>query len=480
MSTDDRRPNIVLVITDQQRHDTIAALGHRHMVTPHLDRMATDGAVFDRAYVTAPSCSPSRASLFTGLYPSGNGVLRNDESWPRTWVEDLAASGYRCVNVGKMHTYPYEAASGFHERHVVENKDRGTPAVPYFLDNWDKALHVSGVVKPDRTTLNALPDYRERLGAFEWTLPEHLHADSFVGSLAVRWLDVYPGQEPFFLQVGFPGPHPPYDAPSRLLELYEDAEIPAVNRTERELADMPPQLRSIRREHLEHDHDSIVHLEHPTPEQLRRQRQHYYANVSLIDEQVGELIAALERRGVLEDTVVVFTSDHGDALNDHGLSQKWTMYEPSVHVPAIVWGPRYVRPGRHDGLISHIDLGATILDLADVAPRPGVAARTLLPALRGDPTWRGRDVVFSEQARDGIQRDSEMMTMAFDGRHKLVAFSDAPEGQLFDLAEDPAEQHDLWKAPEHSHVKDRLLGQIAQWRLQVLLDSREWWRSVSG
>lgn len=474
------RPNIVLVMTDQQRYDTIAALGYPHMVTPHIDRLVREGVAFVQAHVTAPSCTPSRASFFTGLYPSGCGVLRNDESWPRTWVEDLAASGYRCINVGKMHTSPYEEATGFHERHVVENKDRGTPNVPYLLDNWDKALHASGLEKPDRRTLRNRPDYNERLGAFEWTLPERLHADVFVGSVATFWLDTYPGDEPFFLQVGFPGPHPPYDAPARLLEAYADADIPEVNRDESEFAAMPPQVQSVRREHLEHDHDSIVHLENPTAEQLRRQRVHYYANITLIDEQIGELISALERRGVLEDTVIMVTSDHGDALGDHGLSQKWTMYEPAVHVPAIVHAPGRVRAGiTVPDLISHFDLGATILDLAGVEQQPGVAARSLRPVLQGEE-WQGRDVVFAQQARDGIQRDSEMMTMAFDGRWKLVSFSDSPDdGQLFDLEADPHERHDLWDDPSAADQRTRLLDRIATWHRDVLYSSRDWWRAVS-
>ncbi|UFU01910.1 sulfatase-like hydrolase/transferase [Ruania suaedae] len=474
------RPNVVLVMTDQQRYDTIAALGYPHMLTPALDRLVEDGVAFDRAYVTAPSCTPSRASFFTGLHPGANGVLRNDEPWPRTWVEDLAASGYRCVNVGKMHTFPYEAPTGFHERHVVENKDRGTSTVPFFLDNWDKALHVSGHVKPDRRTLRARSDYDERLGAFTWEPPEHLHADAFVGSLACRWLADYPGEEPFFLQVGFPGPHPPYDAPERLLNAYADRDLPPANRDEREFGAMPGPITAVRREHLTHDHDSIVHLEHPDAQQVRRQRQHYYANISLIDEQVGALIEALTDRGVLNQTILIYTSDHGDALNDHGLSQKWTMYEPCVRVPAIVHAPWLFdpRPPVQD-LVSHMDLGATILDLAGVAPRPGTQARSLLPALHGEDGWSGREYVVCEQARDGIQQESELMTMVADGRWKLVCFSDSDDGQLFDTVTDPDEVHDRWHDPDVADVRRTLLAQVARWRTEVLLSSREWWTSLS-
>src|SRR5699024_8500306 len=150
------------------------------------------------------------------------------------------------------------------------------------------------------------------------------------------------------------------------------------------------------------DHDTIVQLENPTAEQLDRQRRHYFANVSLIAEQVGGILDALEERGVLDNAVVVFTSDHGDALNDHGHSQKWTMYEPSVHVPGIIWGPGRVEPDqRFDGLVSLMDIAPTVLELARLTPPERREARSLLPALQGQE-WEGRQYVFSEHARDAI------------------------------------------------------------------------------
>jgi len=112
-----KRPNIVFIITDQQRYDTIAAMGFDHMITPNLDRLVKQGTSFENMYITAPSCAPSRASLFSGVYPHTNGVFRNDEPWNYCWVKDLAEGGYHTVNVGKMHTMPVEGAFGFHERH---------------------------------------------------------------------------------------------------------------------------------------------------------------------------------------------------------------------------------------------------------------------------------------------------------------------------------------------------------------------------
>ncbi|MEJ5945970.1 sulfatase-like hydrolase/transferase [Pseudokineococcus basanitobsidens] len=471
-----QRPNIVFVITDQQRFDTIAALGHDHVDTPNLDRLVAEGTAFTRTYVTAPSCAPSRASLFTGLYPHTSGVLRNDDPWHHSWVERLADAGYRCANVGKMHTYPYETSVGFHERHVVENKDRAHPDLPFFLDSWDKALHVRDLEKPDRVHLRSRPDYRESLGAFAWELPDEMHPDNFVGGLARWWLQRWvggtpgttgdaPTGQPFFLQVGFPGPHPPYDPTPGVLERYADRDVPMPHRTPEDLAAQPRALQELRRQHEDNDHDAVVHLEDPSEEQMRRQRRHYLANVTMLDEQVGLLRAELERLGVLDDTVVVFTSDHGDCLNDHGHSQKWTMYDPSVRVPALVRGPGVVAGQEVDGLTSMMDLGPTVLELAGVDVPSWMEARSLVPALRGE-RWPGREHAFSEHARDHILTGTAMMTMVRDDRYKLVTFVDSDEGQLFDLVEDPHEERTLWDDPASAGLKRHLLDVVARWRTE--------------
>ena len=140
------KPNIIFIITDQQRFDTIAALGNAHMDTPHMDLLVREGVSFDNCFITAASCAPARASLFTGYYPHTTGIYKNADSWKRSWIEQFAEAGYRCVNVGKMHSYPYHTPLGFHERYVVENKDRYLEERFYF-DEWDKALKARGLVK---------------------------------------------------------------------------------------------------------------------------------------------------------------------------------------------------------------------------------------------------------------------------------------------------------------------------------------------
>lgn len=472
------RPNVVFVITDQQRFDTINALGHDHVDTPNLDRLVREGTSFTRTYVSAPSCAPSRSSLFTGLYPHSFGVLRNEEVWRHSWVERLADSGYRCVNVGKMHTHPWETPLGFHERTVVENKDRFHPNVPFYHDQWDKALWTRGLTKPTRAVHRTKPDYAERLGAFQWELPDDLHSDNFVAGHARWWLETYPGTEPFFLQIGFPGPHPPYDPVDRHLEAYRDRDVPLPIRDDVDLDQQPEALKQLRRHHQENDHDSVVHLADPTEEQSLRQRRHYLANVTQIDEQLGLIMDALGARGVLDDTVIIFTSDHGDCLGDHGHSQKWTMYESSVRVPAIVWGEGIVAGQRIDALTAMMDLGPTVLELAGLEVPHWMEAQSLLPALRGEP-WPGREQVFAEHARDMILTGTELMTMVRDDRWKYVEFVDSDQGQLFDLAADPDELRTLWDAPadsEAGRAKARLAAVISRWRARSALHAVDFWR----
>lgn len=458
-------PNIVFIMTDQQRLDTIRANGFEYMETPNLDKLVANGAVFENMYVTAPSCAPSRASLFSGTYPHTNGVYRNDEPWSYCWVKELARAGYRCVNVGKMHTMPIEGDFGFHERHVVENKDRDHPNLPFYLDNWDKAIHTRKAYKPSRVTYRNRPDYQDRLGAFVWEQPEDLHADVFVGQTACWWLERYTGNEPFFLQVGMPGPHPPYDPTQEYLDSYLGKKLPDLV-PDIDFDSQPAPLRALRRNHMEEDHDAVVHLASPSPEQLHRQRAHYYANVSMIDTQVGAIIDALKERNVLDNTIIIFTSDHGDCLNDHGHSQKWNMYEQSVHVPAIVSWPKGIAEGqRIDHLVSLMDFGPTILEFAGIDVPDWMEARSLKGNLLGDAN-PVRQRVFAEQSDDAILTGTRFMTMVREDNWKLVHFVDSSEGQLFNLKDDPDECNNLWDNPEHAANKGQLLNAILEWRIE--------------
>jgi arylsulfatase A-like enzyme len=460
-----KRKHIFLIITDQQRYDTIAALGFPYMHTPNLDRLVREGTSFDNCFITAPSCVPSRASLFNGYYPHATGILRNGQPWQKTWVSTLADKGYHCVNVGKMHTIPYDAKAGFHDRFVMENKDRYYEG-RWFADEWDKALVARHQIKPSRERYRDWPDYKERLGAFEWTLPPESHADVFAGDLASWWLETRPKPEALFMQVGFLGPHPPYDPVASYTQRYlDDPRIPVPDPQPSDLDSLPSFLKHKREHDSRVDHDAVLWSMNPTEAQLRRLRAYYLANVTMIDESIGKLVDTLERKGYLDESLIIFTSDHGDNLGDHGLSQKWSMYDTVTRVPCIVWAPGEVPQGRREeGLVQLFDIGATVLEWAGAPLPAGCQARSLMPALRGE-ALQPREYVFAEQAGDVALTGARLITMIRDTRWKAVHIVGSDEGQLFDLQSDPGEAVNLWNSPAHHAERERLLKALLQWRM---------------
>lgn len=473
------QPNIVFIITDQQRFDTIAALGFDYMDTPNLDRMVREGVSFSHCYVTAASCAAARASLFKGYYPHTTGIMKNADTWRRSWIERLNEAGYHCTNIGKMHSWPFETELGFHERYVVENKDRYLEG-RYYFDEWDKALRFRGLVKQQREYYRKRDDYRESLGAFHWEMPADTHPDNFVGDMARWWIDTHPPVHPLFLQIGFPGPHPPYDPTPEAAAAYLEKDLPLIPVTDEELASLPPAFQELRDHNEEIDHDSVVALKYPTETQRHRQRAFYLANVSMIDQKVGEIIDALDRNGYLDNTIVIFTSDHGDCLTDHGQSQKWTMYEQITRVPMIVWAPgvsggEAIASGQTvEALVQQMDIGATIMQWAGLDVPEDWAAESLVDAIAHPSSYSGRDYVYCEQSGDGVLTGCQYMTMVRDRTHKLVHFLDQPQGQLFDLVNDPDEVVNRWEDHAAIEHKTRLLAELREWRIRSGLHTKNW------
>lgn len=395
------KPNILLIMTDQQRYDTIAAMGFDWMNTPNLDKFVREGTSFSNCFVAAPTCVPSRAALFNGIYPDTSGIYKNKDEWQHTWVESLNDAGYYCVNFGKMHTFPLETSAGFHERFVVENKDRFLED-KYFFDRWDMFLRSRGVTKQQRDIYRKRDDYDECLGAFTWDLQEDTHPDNFVGNLAKWWIENKKAewQPPFFIQVGFPGPHPPFDPVARYIDEYMEKDFPLPDVTDAELEAQPEPLKRILNHTVNVDHDSVRWQHKPSKTQLKKMRAHYYANVTMIDELIGNLLDALDNKGLLDNTIVIFTSDHGDCMGDHGHSQKWNMYDVTTRVPLIFWAKDgHLKNDNIVGLVQNFDVGPTILDLAGVDIPEYYEAQSLIDALKGEK-WQGRDVVISMQASD--------------------------------------------------------------------------------
>ena len=244
--------------------------------------------------------------------------------------------------------------------------------------------------------------------------------------------------------------------------------------TEEEKEGQPRAFKELREHNFEIDHDSVVHKDNPTKEERHKQRAYYLANVTMIDTKVGEILESLDKKGYLENSVVIFTSDHGDCLTDHGHSQKWTMYDIITKMPLIVWSPgRFEANRRVDGLCQQMDIGPAILELAGLTPPKTMEAKSLLPALQGTE-WNPRDYVYAEHGKDHILDGTDFMSMVRDNEWKLVHFIDEDEGQLFDLVNDPDEVNNLWSNPDHAEKKQELIRELLEWRTRSTVHSAPW------
>lgn len=443
------KTNLLFITTDQQRWDSLPCYGLDFMRTPHLDRLAREGLVFDRAYTPAPLCVPARNALLSGQWPSTTGVLSNNHSLePGTpsWPALLSEAGYLTAAIGKMHFIPFDNRMGFLERISAEDK-RHT----YLQDDFVKFLRHYGHERVHPTTN---PGYFESLGAPVTPLPKRFHVDGFTGDQAADWLGRH-GHEPFAAWVSFAGPHDPYDPPEELAGMYAGAPIPEPIGSRAELAHKPRAQRNAGPESLNNPMFQID-PSRATPGQYRRWREHYYANISLIDEGIGKILVALETTGALERTLIIFTSDHGDALGDHGLAFKSFFYESMARVPLIIRGPGVAAGQRCAALVSLLDLVPVFYRTCGVPPPPTLESADLTPLL-ADPAGTIRDAVFSENLGQAMVRDE---------RYKYAHYADG-DCELYDLATDPTEEHNLASDAAYQGEVTRLRGLLLEHTLRT-------------
>lgn len=450
------RPNIILIMTDQQRFDTIGAWGFDYMTTPAQDRLVREGLSFRNAFCPGATCVASRAAIFTGMYGHNTGAYSFDQ-WAdhRNWVEDLGDAGYHCVNMGKMHFAPRDVSGGFHERVIVENPTSKHLDNGQADDDWGRYLRIHGVDRPNDRNLSD-PGWLQKYQGVPWHLDEKLHSDVFIGNSALAWIRDYQGDQPFFLQVGFTGPHEPWDPLPRHLALYEGREVPPRIAREGELDDKPPQHAAHREMHAKTNHESVIDMYSPDEKDIARMRRHYYAKITTVDEQLGRVIDALEGRGFLDNSLLLFCSDHGELLGDHWMAYKWLMYDPIVHVPLIVRDARGARAGEEtDDLVSLMDLGPTILAAAGVEAPSYLEGRSLLTYMEGP----GEDFA----PREWVYCEDNYQLMMRGERYKLVYYIGQDQGELYDLERDPHELWNLWDSIEHRQLQSDLLSHLLRW-----------------
>jgi arylsulfatase len=428
------KPNIVFIMADQLRHDFLSCYGADFISTPNIDRIAAGGVRYANAYSEHPLCVAARVSLLTGMNAIKTGVgangafLRPDyqDCGMQPWPETLAAAGYHTAAIGKMHFYPWDSSLGFDDRTIAEDK-----RWLVIQDDYYRFLAARGHRKYHG---NEHEGYQENRGAIVSLLPWECYWDHFVGEQAADYLQRYQRDEPLAMMVGFPGPHCPYDPTPEYLKLFDEADMPAAAP---EVEGQHPGLRRSCIASNKLPWNGVDYTDFTEPH-IRKIRAHYAALVKQIDDEVGRILNALEQRDMLKDTVVLFASDHGDYLGDHGLIGKGTFFEGSTHVPLMALMPEGwdrlpgVAAGTVcDDLVTLTDITATLLEFGGCSRPDHMDARPL-------PTLGLQEL----PSRDVITGFLDGAWMAFDGRWKLAKYAHG-KAMLFDLAEDPQEQRNL-------------------------------------
>ncbi len=450
----DKKPNIIMIMTDQQRGDTIHALGNKHMITPNMDRLVKKGVSFTQCFSCGATCISARAAIFTGLYPHNTGVYSfNCWAHQRLWVDDLRESGYHCVNIGKMHFSPRHDNKSFHERIEVENPTTNFLRNGGIDDEWGRHLALHGKKRPlDRHISD--PDWNKKYQGVAWHMDEHLHSDVFIGNKALAWINNYEQGKPVFLQIGFTGPHEPYDPLPRHLDMYKDKDIPMPVRKEGELEKKPPQHKGHQYFFSKTNHEARIQMQDASDKDIKHMRQHYYAKITTIDEKLGEILDALEKKGFLGNALVIFISDHGDMVGDHFLPYKWLMYDSITNVPLIIWDTQKKANYSIKDLVSHIDLGPTILDYANIPVPIYLEGHSLMNYISGKKN-KPEKYVFCED---------NYLTMVRSKDFKLVYYTfQEEEGELYDLKKDPGELNNLFNDNKYAEEKHKMIVALFNW-----------------
>jgi arylsulfatase len=495
------RPNFLIMCSDQMRADHMGCAGNPVIRTPHLDALAAKGVNLSRTYVNNPLCMPCRATLFTGLTPRGHRVRTNgiplDASIP-TLPGALAEVGYKTASIGKVHLSPY----GYGQRPDLAYLPPGQ--FPELIEHWKRRRiervptpyhgleHVEITVghgtqvygdyarwlergHPDQwARLQSVPVGPSPMGAEgcgTFPLEEPYHHTAYVADRTLAYLRQHQGDAPFYLMCSSPDPHHPYCPPKPWDRMYSPEEVvPPVGR-DGELDDLAPFFREIYERRLQ-----LSGRGRPT-KMSRAQRMeilaHTYGMVSLIDRHVGRVLDALDELGLAEDTVVLFLSDHGDMMGDHGLLNKGPFhFEGLLRVPMIWRWPGRFRPRRSAALVSLLDVPPTILDLAGVPVPEGLASPE---APEQQPVWPGRSLVplltgQADAVQDSvvIENDEDYLGLRLrtlvTPTYKITTYTGhrgpEPYGELFDLGNHPHETHNLWDSPTYIALRRELIEQL--------------------
>jgi arylsulfatase A-like enzyme len=425
------RPNFILVFPDQWRGDCLSSLGHPVVETPFLDHVAAEGMTFTSAYSAAPTCIPARACLATGQTPSTNGRLGYQDgitwNYDKTLMKCLRDGGYQTMNVGKTHFFPQRAALGFEENRLYE--------IPIHHSGFESDYHKW----LEHESNNKVRDVAREADPNTWVVhpwihDENLHNTTWITETAIELLWRRDPLRPFFLQIGYHRPHAPYDPPIRYYEMYEKKELSEVP-----VGDWCEEYSNPMKKTDSWQGCLPKHL-------LDKTRKAYYANMTYIDYEVGKLYNWLKKSKLLDNTYLIFLSDHGELLGDHNLLRKEKPFEGSAKIPLIVRPPKSVKFQKDsicDKPVTHMDVMPTLLAAAGISIPETVEGLSLLPLITGvENTWR--EFIHGEHSCGTV--GWQYLT---DGKEKYIWETASGKELFFDLTSDPQEKRDRSQSSQY-------------------------------
>jgi arylsulfatase A-like enzyme len=500
-----KRPNFVFFITDQQRADWLGCYGHPVVKTPNIDAIAAKGMRFDNFHAASPVCMPNRASLLTGRYPSLHGLRYNGARLPlnaNTFVGQLAEAGYHTAAIGKSHLQPFtdippmgvkaDEVAGRPDAWALDEQDyrqeepsryasdtRYDFKTPYYgYDHVDMVTshgdkcggHYQQWFRDQAEDWEALHDPANQLPhdytcpqANRTPIPEELYPTAYIRDQAIAHLDSLADDDaPFFTFISFPDPHHPFNPPGKYWDMYSpddfDVELPYAAHQN----PTPP---------MEWLHGNWKKAGGQTTpqtammlndQQLKEAMALTAGMIAFVDDAIGDVMAALERNGQLDNTVVCFNSDHGDYLGDYNMLLKGALpFRSITRVPFIWSDPDSRAAGSSDALASTVDLAATILDRVGLEPFNGNQGKSLKPVLEGADTVRDEVLIEYNDGgkRLGFETPSRVRALVTP-QWRYTIYGGQDWGELYDLVNDPTESHNLWDHPDHfatrAHLSERM------------------------
>ena len=415
-----KKTNILLITTDQQRFDTINASGYPHMITPHLDRLVHEGCNCINAYSPNPVCLPARHNILTGLsarwHTFDDNYFDDSHQIPYdlpTFAQVLSDQGYDTIAIGKMHFQPYRRHNGFHRLLLMDE-------IPRFREDDDYALYLK---ENGYDYLQSLHGVRHLLymQPQQSLVEEKDHGSSWVANETIRYLDTKSKNKPFMIWAGFIAPHPPFDVPSFYADLYKEKEIPSPYVSQTPISTLAEENKNI--------------ADYPNTKTLMRARELYYSAISFVDTNVGRILAKLEEIDELDNTFVVFTSDHGEMLGDMGTYQKFLPYDTSSKIPMIIRYPKRIKAGSIlDSFVDLNDLFPTFLDVANIP-------------YSGKIELLGSSIFNSKKDRTyqyiEHQRHARRWISLRNKQYKYNYYYGGGKEELFDMIDDPHETINL-------------------------------------